>query len=187
MILFVTELTIVLFCFRFFVYNCIVGDSWSLDMSVFQSRISWEKVVNVSFPMRDNKGSKVNGVQCTWLRWFAFLSMITWTIRFGSSIILNCKFLANLLVSFHFIDVSVTMSTFFKLVLLKLIVRYLIFLLIDMTCSIFWLLIFCFWWKFLSQYSMPQHFWWGVSFLILSSFSYPFYNCSCQLKIIFNF
>ena len=138
--LLVVELTLVLFCFRVFIYNCIVRNSWSLDRSTFPSRRSCEKVVNVSFPMKDNKGSTVSGVLSTWLRWSVFLSAINCSIRFGSSIVLNYKFFTDMIL-FHFIDVSVGMSIVFKFVLSEFIVRYLISLHIDMTCSIFWILI----------------------------------------------
>ena len=79
------------------------------------SSSSCEKVMNVSFPMRDNNGSTVNGVPSVWLRWFAFLSANNWSISIGSSIVLNCNFFADLM-SFHFTDVSTGMSIVFRFV-----------------------------------------------------------------------
>ena len=118
-------MTIVLFCFKFFIYNCSVGDSRSLDRSAVPSSSSYEKVVNVSFPMRDKNGLTVNGFLSAWLRWCAFLSVITWSISVGTSIFLNSKFFVDLM-SFHFTDVSFGISIVFRFVFLELLVRYLI-------------------------------------------------------------
>ena len=57
--------------------------------------------------------------------------------------VLNCKCFVDL-ISFHFTDVFVGMFIVFKLALSELPVRYLISLHIDITCSIFWILIFYF-------------------------------------------
>ena len=64
-------LTIVLFCFRFCIYSCVVGDSQSWDRSAVPSSSSWEKGVNVSLPTRESRDSIVNGVLSAWLRFFA--------------------------------------------------------------------------------------------------------------------
>ena len=52
-------------------------DRSSCDRFSFPSRSSWEKVVNVTLPMRDIRGSIVNGVPSAWLRWCALRSAIS--------------------------------------------------------------------------------------------------------------
>ena len=72
----VGELTKVLFCFRFCIYSCVVGDNLSGDRSAVPSSSIWEKVVNVSFPTRDSRGSTVNGVPYACLKCFGLQSAI---------------------------------------------------------------------------------------------------------------
>ena len=72
----VGELAMVLFCFRFCIYSCVVGDDLSGDRSAMPSSSSWEKVVNVSFPTRDSRGATVNGVPYTCLKCFGLQSII---------------------------------------------------------------------------------------------------------------
>ena len=135
----VGDLTIVLFCFRVFIYSCVVGDSLSWDRSAIPSSSSWKKFVNISFPIRERRGSTVNGVPSAWLRCFALRSEINWSIRIGSFIVLKCKFLIDF-ISFYCTDVSVGRSIIFNFFLAEVTVRYFIFLHIAMTCYIFWML-----------------------------------------------
>ena len=67
-------------------------------------------------PINESRGSIVNGVPSAWLIFFELRSAISWSIKIGSSMVLNDKFLVAF-ISFHCTNVSVGMSIVFKFVL----------------------------------------------------------------------
>ena len=112
--LLVFESTMFLFHLGAFRYNCIVGDIWGSKRSGVSSRSFWGKVVNVSFPIRDARGSIVKAPS-TWLTRFEFISAISWSMRVGSSLVVNCKFLVVLML-FHFTYLFVGISIVLKMI-----------------------------------------------------------------------
>ena len=129
-------ITFSLFRFRRFRYLATVLEMSSFDKSAVPSSNLPEKILKLSVPINDAKGSMVSGVPSAWLRWFDIPSITNFSICSSSSIVLSLSDL-SFLISLHLIVPSTGISTVFKDALFLFIVTYFIVLHILITCSIF--------------------------------------------------